>query len=79
MCFKDNDRLLLLREFGIYEWTEGKGALWIRVCARVCVCLCYNRLTEVMWIPPGDAVLSDTGSHGQHMHATLTAGMFARI
>lgn len=56
-----------------------RGSLDPCVCARVCVCLCYNRLTEVMWIPPGDAVLSDTGSHGQHMHATLTAGMFARI
>lgn len=45
----------------------------------MCLCLCYNRLIEVLWIPPGDAVLSDTGSHGQHMHATLTAVMFEGI
>lgn len=49
------------------------------MCARVCVCLCYNRLIEVMWIPPGDAVLSDTGSQGQHMRAPLTTVMFAGI
>ena len=48
-------------------------------CARVRICLCYNRLIEVVWIPPGDAVLSDTGSREQHMHATLTAVMFEGI